>query len=141
MLRVLPHNLKMRVVRMFAVFAAIIFVSAVIIFKTHGEEDELYVVLLSQEEVNCTSFLDMISPPFPALLIDHRILRLLKRNICRASKAKVRIAVDVRYSAIIRKAKYPMYDIVYYERPADTDYLRFLDDVTRIIPRQVHLEI
>ncbi|KHJ96991.1 hypothetical protein OESDEN_03039 [Oesophagostomum dentatum] len=131
----------MRVTRMFALFVATIFVSAIIIFKTHGEEDELYVAELSQEEVNCTSFLDTINPPFPALLIDHRILKLLKRNVCRASKAKVRIAVDVRHSGIVRKAKYPMYDIVYYERPADTDYLRFLDDVTRIIPRQVNLEI
>ncbi|KAE9419629.1 hypothetical protein Angca_005087, partial [Angiostrongylus cantonensis] len=83
----------------------------------------------------CSNLLESIDPPFPALLIDNRIIENLDRTECEATPTLIRLGVDMRLLTSVEKESYFEYEIVFYEDFKDKDYLRFYDLPTRIIPR------
>ncbi|EPB72395.1 hypothetical protein ANCCEY_08518 [Ancylostoma ceylanicum] len=85
--------------------------------------------------VNCSELLDELSPPFPAVLIDLQLLKGLKDDDCRSGMQKIRVAVDVQYLNDVRKADFPGYNIIYYDKSRYKDFLLFFDTESRILPR------
>ncbi|KAJ1350976.1 hypothetical protein KIN20_006908 [Parelaphostrongylus tenuis] len=86
-------------------------------------------------EVNCSDVLEDIDPPFPALLIDKRIIEGLNTNKCEATFAKIRIGVDMELLKSVQNSTHPNFEIVYYENFTEKDHILFYDSPTRIIPR------
>ncbi|KAK6744356.1 hypothetical protein RB195_011202 [Necator americanus] len=140
-LRVGAAGIEMRQIHMMALLAAAVLASMVFLFSTPKKYGMILSDVFQKEgrerivKMNCTSLLDSINPPFPAVLIDLPTLEALKQNQCSTNEHSVRVAVDAQHLNKIRKADFPNYDILYYEKPSCKDYLRFFDKETRIIPR------
>ncbi|RCN52806.1 hypothetical protein ANCCAN_01183 [Ancylostoma caninum] len=129
----------MRLLRIVAAFLCTIFVSVLFVFKSHRAGEEVLSLHFQQEEatteVNCTELLNELNPRFPAVLIDMQLLRSLQEDNCRSGKRAIRVAVDVQHLNNVRQADFPEYNILYYDKPRDKNFLLFFDTESRILPR------
>ncbi|KAK6030057.1 hypothetical protein OSTOST_03818 [Ostertagia ostertagi] len=107
----------------------------VIFFKTHEINSIIREEERSEANIDCSMMLQAIDPPLPALLIDTHVLQSLEQDRCQYIKQRIRLAIDVELPKSLRKDGINEYDIIQYETPPDTNYLRFHDIVVRIIPQ------
>ncbi|KAK5975471.1 hypothetical protein GCK32_019408, partial [Trichostrongylus colubriformis] len=110
------------------------------VFKTHNIHRPVWIKEYFFTQVNCSTLLEAINPPFEALLIDTYILQSLANNKCYKEERRVRLAIDVLLSSSLRKGHHTKYDIIYYQTPTYKEYLRVYDIELRILPR-MHLDV
>ncbi|VDK66904.1 unnamed protein product [Cylicostephanus goldi] len=72
---------------------------------------------------------------FPAILIDLRFLNGLPEVHWDPDEIYIKVAVHFGERASIRREYLQRYDVVFYERPPNKNYLLFHDEVPRIIPK------
>lgn len=88
-------------------------------------------------EIQCRTQLQVVSPPFPAILIDNDLLTALMKDECKQLERKVRLAVKGNETETSSENTNhdELYEIIRYEEPLDKNYLLFHDSETRIIPK------
>ncbi|CAJ0598381.1 unnamed protein product [Cylicocyclus nassatus] len=106
------------------------------LFATQEHIQKFLPVVLKQVKINCTSFLNEIDPPYPAILIDTDILEAIKEDNCSVVPRKIRVGVDIGYADAVKHVISSRYDTVLFENSMEKDYLRFFDRDIRIIPRE-----
>ncbi|CAO4369330.1 unnamed protein product [Caenorhabditis nigoni] len=83
----------------------------------------------------CILFLESLSVPYPALLIDNHVLDSLHNEQCEKHHLKIKVAIDSKYKKKRDNESLLSFEFFEMNNRTNKDYLQFSTQPTRVIPK------
>ncbi|PIC42487.1 hypothetical protein B9Z55_009548 [Caenorhabditis nigoni] len=126
------------IISKFCVFLLIIFIFFNWLIRK--ADYDLIIVSLDSKKVTspqCILFLEPLSIPYPALLIDNHVLQFLHNEQCEKHDPmlKIKVAIDSKYKKKRDNESLLFFEFFEMNNRTNKDYLQFSTQPTRVIPK------